>query len=62
VSYVSRALEETSKTHEGMKTTLESARFKTEQTLTKDNAPVVVGAVMYFQPVDLQKVVLGAES
>lgn len=36
--------------------------FKTEQTLTKDNVPVVVDAVMYFQPVDLQKVVLGAEN
>jgi len=35
--------------------------FKTEQTLTKDNVPVVVDSVMYFQPVDLQKVVLGAE-
>ena len=43
-------------------TRLQVVSFKTEQTLTKDNVPVVVDAVMYFQPVDLQKVVLGAES
>jgi regulator of protease activity HflC (stomatin/prohibitin superfamily) len=43
-------------------TRLQVASFKTEQTLTKDNVPVVVDAVMYFQPVDLQKVVLGAEN
>lgn len=42
-------------------TRLQVVSFKTEQTLTKDNVPVVVDAVMYFQPVDLQKVVLGAE-
>jgi regulator of protease activity HflC (stomatin/prohibitin superfamily) len=41
---------------------LQVMSFKTEQTLTKDNVPVVVDAVMYFQPVDLQKVVLGAEN
>jgi len=43
-------------------TRLQVVSFKTEQTLTKDNVPVVVDAVMYFQPVDLQKVLLGAES
>lgn len=43
-------------------TRLQVESFKTEQTLTKDNVPVVVDSVMYFQPVDLQKVVLGAES
>lgn len=43
-------------------TRLQVVSFKTEQTLTKDNVPVVVDAVMYFQPVDLQKVVLGAEN
>jgi regulator of protease activity HflC (stomatin/prohibitin superfamily) len=42
-------------------TRLQVVSFKTEQTLTKDNVPVIVDAVMYFQPVDLQKVVLGAE-
>ena len=42
-------------------TRLQVVSFKTEQTLTKDNVPVVVDSVMYFQPVDLQKVVLGAE-
>jgi regulator of protease activity HflC (stomatin/prohibitin superfamily) len=42
-------------------TRLQTVSFKTEQTLTKDNVPVVVDSVMYFQPVDLQKVVLGAE-
>jgi regulator of protease activity HflC (stomatin/prohibitin superfamily) len=30
--------------------------------LTKDNVPVVVDSVMYYQPVDLEKVVLGAEN
>lgn len=43
-------------------TRLQVESFKTEQTLTKDNVPVVIDSVMYFQPSDLQKVVLGAES
>ncbi len=43
-------------------TRLQVVSFKTEQTLTKDNVPVVVDSVMYYQPVDLQKVVLGAEN
>jgi regulator of protease activity HflC (stomatin/prohibitin superfamily) len=42
-------------------TRLQVVSFKTEQTLTKDNVPVVVDSVMYFQPVNLDKVVLGAE-
>jgi regulator of protease activity HflC (stomatin/prohibitin superfamily) len=42
-------------------TRLQVVTFKTEQTLTRDNVPVVIDSVMYFQPVDLQKVVLGAE-
>jgi regulator of protease activity HflC (stomatin/prohibitin superfamily) len=42
-------------------TRLQVVSFKTEQTLTRDNVPVVVDSVMYFQPIDLQKVVLGAE-
>jgi regulator of protease activity HflC (stomatin/prohibitin superfamily) len=43
-------------------TRLQTVSFKTEQTFTKDNVPVVVDSVMYFQPVDLPKVVLGAEN
>ena len=43
-------------------TRLQTVSFKTEQTLTRDNVPVVVDSVMYFQPVDFQKVVLGAEN
>ncbi len=43
-------------------TRLQVVSFKTEQTFTKDNVPVVVDSVMYFQPFDLQKVVLGAEN
>jgi regulator of protease activity HflC (stomatin/prohibitin superfamily) len=42
-------------------TRLQVVSFKTEQTLTRDNVPVVVDSVMYFQPVNLEKVVLGAE-
>ncbi len=43
-------------------TRLQTQAFKTEQTLTKDNVPVNVDAVMYFQPFDLEKVVLNAEN
>ncbi len=39
-------------------TRLQVVSFKTEQSLTKDNIPVAVDSVMYFQPVDLQKVIL----
>jgi len=42
-------------------TRLQVVSFKTEQTLTKDNIPVAVDSVMYFQPVDLQKVVLNVQ-
>jgi regulator of protease activity HflC (stomatin/prohibitin superfamily) len=35
--------------------------FKTERSLTKDNVPVVVDAVMYFKIVDVEKAVLGVE-
>ncbi len=38
-------------------TRLQVASFRTEQTLTRDNVPVNVDAVMYFQPVDVQKAV-----
>ena len=35
--------------------------FKTERSLTKDNVPVVVDAVMYFKIVDVEKAILGVE-
>ena len=35
--------------------------FRTEQTLTKDNVPVNVDAIMFFQPVDVNKVILNVE-
>lgn len=35
--------------------------FRTEQTLTKDNVPVNVDAIMFFQPIDVQKVILNVE-
>jgi regulator of protease activity HflC (stomatin/prohibitin superfamily) len=43
-------------------TRLQVASFRTEQTLTRDNVPVNVDAVMYFQPIDVQKAVLNAEN
>jgi regulator of protease activity HflC (stomatin/prohibitin superfamily) len=43
-------------------TRLQTQAFKSEQTLTKDNVPVSVDAIMYFQPFDLQKVVLNVEN
>jgi len=42
-------------------TRLDTIAFKTEQTLTKDNVPVNVDAVMYMKPVDVEKVVLYVE-
>ncbi len=44
-----------------LSTRLQAISFRTEQTLTKDNVPVIVDAVMYYQPVDLEKVVLKVE-
>ena len=35
--------------------------FRTEQTLTKDNVPVNVDAIMFFQAVDVNKVILNVE-
>ena len=35
--------------------------FRTEQTLTKDNVPVNVDAIMFFQAVDVNKAVLNVE-
>ncbi|MCD6445273.1 SPFH domain-containing protein [Candidatus Bathyarchaeota archaeon] len=43
-------------------TRLDTIAFRTEQTLTKDNVPVNVDAVMYMKPVDLEKVVLSVEN
>ncbi|TFG99595.1 slipin family protein [Candidatus Thorarchaeota archaeon] len=35
--------------------------FKTERSLTKDNVPVVVDAVMYFKVIDVEKAILSVE-
>jgi len=35
--------------------------FRTERTLTSDNVPVVVDAVMYGKPVDVEKTILNVE-
>jgi regulator of protease activity HflC (stomatin/prohibitin superfamily) len=35
--------------------------FRTEQMLTKDNVPVNVDAIMFFQAVDVEKVILNVE-
>ncbi len=35
--------------------------FRTEQTLTKDNVPVNVDAIMFFQAVDVERVILNVE-
>ncbi|MHA1768845.1 MAG: SPFH domain-containing protein [Candidatus Thorarchaeota archaeon] len=35
--------------------------FKTERSLTKDNVPVVVDAVMYFKIIDVEKAILSVE-
>ncbi len=35
--------------------------FKTERSLTKDNVPVVVDAVMYFRIVDVERAILSVE-
>ncbi len=42
-------------------TRIDVMSFSTEQTLTKDNVPVNVDAVMYFKPVDVEKCVLNVE-
>jgi len=41
---------------------LQTVSFKTEQTLTSDNVPVNVDAVMYAKPVDVEKTVLNVEN
>ncbi|TET10974.1 MAG: slipin family protein [Candidatus Thorarchaeota archaeon] len=35
--------------------------FKTERSLTKDNVPVIVDAVMYFRVIDVEKAILSVE-
>lgn len=42
-------------------TRLDTIPFRTEQTLTSDNVPVNVDAVMYFRPIDVEKVILSVE-
>jgi regulator of protease activity HflC (stomatin/prohibitin superfamily) len=41
---------------------LDTIPFRTEQTLTLDNVPVNVDAVMYYRPVDVEKSILGVEN
>jgi regulator of protease activity HflC (stomatin/prohibitin superfamily) len=43
-------------------TRLQTVSFRTEQTLTSDNVPVNVDAVMYAKPVDVEKAILNVES
>jgi regulator of protease activity HflC (stomatin/prohibitin superfamily) len=43
-------------------TRLQTVSFRTEQTLTSDNVPVNVDAVMYAKPVDVEKCILNVES
>ncbi len=43
-------------------TRLQTVSFRTEQTLTQDNVPVNVDAVMYSKAVDVEKVILNVES
>ncbi len=40
---------------------VQTASFRTEQTLTRDNVPVNVDAIMFFQAVDVEKVILNVE-
>lgn len=40
---------------------LQTYAFKTERSLTKDNVPVVVDAVMYFKVIDVEKAILSVE-
>ncbi len=40
---------------------LQTYAFKTERSLTKDNVPVIVDAVMYFKVVDVEKAILEVE-
>ena len=40
---------------------LQTYAFKTERSLTKDNVPVVVDAIMYFRVIDVEKAILTVE-
>ncbi|MFQ5820769.1 MAG: SPFH domain-containing protein [Candidatus Heimdallarchaeota archaeon] len=42
-------------------TRIQTYAFRSEQTLTRDNVSVSVDAVMYFRPVDVEKVILEVE-
>ena len=42
-------------------TRLQTYAFRSEQTLTRDNVSVSVDAVMYFRPIDVEKVILEVE-
>jgi regulator of protease activity HflC (stomatin/prohibitin superfamily) len=42
-------------------TRVQTVPFRTEQTLTKDNVPVNVDAIMFFQAIDVEKVILNVE-
>ncbi len=43
-------------------TRINTVSFRTEQTLTSDNVPVNVDAVMYAKPIDVEKTILNVES
>ncbi len=40
---------------------IQTIPFRTEQTLTKDNVPVNVDAIMFFQAIDVERVILNVE-
>ncbi len=42
-------------------TRVQTFPFRTEQTFTKDNVPVNVDAIMFYQAVDVEKVILNVE-
>ncbi len=45
-----------------LSTRIQVVSFKTESTFTKDNVPINVDAVMYFQIIDPQKAILNVEN
>lgn len=45
-----------------LSTRIQVVSFKTESTFTKDNVPINVDAVMYFQIIDTQKAILNVEN
>ena len=42
-------------------TRVQTVAVRTDQTLTKDNVPVIVDAIMFFQAIDVEKVILNVE-